>query len=303
MSLWKHYHLAKSVPDALQALAMAAGPARLIAGGTDLILDVSQGRHPPVHTFVDVTSIPEMNVIEVRQGRLFIGAGVPLNRIVDSRLVREHAQALVESCGLIGGPQVRNTATLGGNVAHALPAADGSIALLALEAQAEVANRDGRRLVPIGEMYTGPGHSVLIPDREVLVGFYLPLREPLQASAFQRIMRPQGVALPILNMGVWLSRRQDIITDVRIALGPAGPVPRRASTAESVLRNSAFNAENIAAALKALLQETSFRSSPHRATADYRRQMAGVLLESVLRTAWRRAGGEVNSKVSNDECT
>jgi CO/xanthine dehydrogenase FAD-binding subunit len=289
MTIWKNYYLPKSLPEALQALADAPGPARLIAGGTDLLLDLQQGRHPPVHTLIDVTRIPEMTALEIRQDRLFVGGAVPLNQVVGSSLVQRHAQALSEAASLIGGPQVRNTATLGGNVAHALPAGDGTIALLALDALAEVASQQGCRLVPMRDLFIGPGRSALQPRGEVLVGFYLPLRKPWHGSAFQRIMRPQGVAIAILNMAVWLHREADRIVDVHIAVGPSGPTPFRALAAEGSLRSQPFSQAGIERALEALLDEARFRTSPHRATIVYRREMAWVLLEDSLQQAWQRA--------------
>ena len=171
----------------------------------------------------------------MRGDYLFVGAAVPFNRVVASPLVQQHAQALAEAGGLIGGPQVRNTATLGGNVAHALPAGDGTISLLALGAEAEVASCNGLRRVPIQELYLGPGRSALEERHELLVGFWLRLKKAGQGSAFRRIMRPQGVAIAILNMGAWLERQGDVISAARIALGPAGPTPRRALKAEAVL--------------------------------------------------------------------
>jgi len=289
MTIWKTYHLAKNLEDALNTLENAPGPVRLIGGGTDLLLDLQQGRHPPVDTLIDVTRIPEMCVLELRQDYLFIGAACPLSEVVASPLVAEPAQTLHESAGLIGGPQVRNTATLGGNVAHALPAADGTISLLALDAQAEVASPEGRRCVPMTGMFKGPGVSALDPHREVLVGFHLPLRRPGQASAFKRVMRPQGVAIAILNNSVWVERQGDRLVDVRIAMGPAGPTPFRARGAEAVLRGGPVTPETIQEAIDALLAEARFRTSPHRATAEYRRRIAAVLLEEVLTTAWERA--------------
>ncbi|RME90801.1 MAG: hypothetical protein D6770_01720, partial [Anaerolineae bacterium] len=173
MPLWQTYLRPHSVDEALRALTSVPGPAIPIAGGTDLLLDLRQGRHRPVHTLVDVTAIPEMTALEIRRERLYVGAAVPLRRVATSSLVREHARALAEACDLIGGPQVRNVATLGGNVAHALPAADGTIALMALDAQAEIATLQGRRLSPLGELFRGPGQSVL-QEGELILGFYLP---------------------------------------------------------------------------------------------------------------------------------
>ena len=288
MTLWQEYLQPKTITEAISALANAPGPALPLAGGTDLILDLDQGRHPPVHTIVDITSVREMLPIEIRDNELFIGASVSHTHIVESELVARHAQALVDACGLIGGPQVRNVATLGGNVAHALPAADGTIALMALNAQVEVANQKGSRRLPIAEMFLGPGKSVLVQN-ELLVGFYLPLRNQNQASAFQRVMRPQGVALPIINLAVWLMREQDRITDIRIAVGPGGPKPWRALASESDLNGKRLNDETITHALGILLRDVKFRTSPHRASAEYRRHLAKTLFKDTLEAAWKRA--------------
>jgi carbon-monoxide dehydrogenase medium subunit len=220
---------------------------------------------------------------------LFIGAALPLNQVVASPLVQEHAQALYDAAGLIGGPQVRNTATLGGNVAHALPAADGAIALLALDARAEVASLQGAGRLPLSDLFHGPGKSALDPRRELLVGFHLPLRQPGQASAFRRVMRPQGVAIAILNMAIWLKREADRIADIRISIGPAGPVPLRAHGAEAQLRGHSPDKPVIDRAIAALRTETHFRTSPHRSTAEYRRHIAAILLKEVLEIAWQRA--------------
>src|SRR5262245_35044918 len=139
MNLWQNYIRPKNLTEAMDAFAYAPRPLAPIAGGTDLLLDLEQGRHSPVQTLIDVTSIAELTLLELREDELFIGAAVPVNRIVHDPVAVAHAHALIEACDLIAGPQVRNMATLGGNVAHALPAADGTIALLALNAQAEIA--------------------------------------------------------------------------------------------------------------------------------------------------------------------
>jgi len=206
MNLWQNYIRPKNLTEAMDAFATAPRPLLPIAGGTDLLLDLEQGRHSPVQTLVDVTSIEELTLLEQRGDELFIGASVPVNRVATSLIVAHHAQALTEACDLIAGPQVRNVATLGGNVAHALPAADGTIALLALNAIAEKASATGTRKVPFKELFLGPGKSSIKHGEELIVGFYLPLSKPHQASCFKRIMRPQGVALPILNCAIWLER-------------------------------------------------------------------------------------------------
>jgi carbon-monoxide dehydrogenase medium subunit len=289
MNLWQEYLRPTNLSQALQAFAEAPRPILPIAGGTDLLLDLEQGRHAPLHTLLDVTSIAEMTALDVSGDELFVGAAVPVNRIVLHPLVGAHAQALTEACNLIAGPQVRNVATLGGNVAHALPAADGTIALLALNAQAEIAGLTGTRRIPFKELFLGPGKSVLKHGEELLVGFYLPLSKNGQASCFKRIMRPQGVALPIINLAIWLERSSDVISQIRIAVGPGGPTPWSGTEAEKTLLGKSLDDELFHAALDALLNQVGFRSSARRASADYRRHIVAGLFKDVLETAWQRA--------------
>jgi CO/xanthine dehydrogenase FAD-binding subunit len=230
-----------------------------------------------------------MKILELRDDRLFIGAGVPLSHIARDPLVISHAKALTEACILIGGPQVRNVATLGGNVAHALPAADGTISLMCLNAEADVAGPDGNRRVPIPELFLGPGKSAL-RDGEIIVGFTISQIQSQQASAFKRIMRPQGVALPIMNLSVWVDRAGDAIAQIRIAVGPGGAVPFRANNAEAFLTGRNLTEEHYSSALKLLVEEVKFRTSKLRATAEYRYHLVGTLLKNTFETAWTRAG-------------
>jgi len=273
----------------MEALASAPKPLAPIAGGTDLLLDLEQGRHPPVQTLVDITEVKELLALELRNDSLFLGAGVPIHQLVLNPLTGTHAQALVEACNLIGGPQVRNVATLGGNVAHALPAADGTIALLALAAEAEIASMSGTRRVPFAGLFLGPGRSVLKHGEELLVGFYLPLAKNEQASCFKRIMRPQGVALPIINLAIWLERADDKVGKIRIAVGPGAATPWRAHQAEKSLVGKSLNKESFDDALEALLAHVGFRSSPRRASADYRRHLVATLFRDTVEAAWERA--------------
>jgi carbon-monoxide dehydrogenase medium subunit len=289
MNLWQEFRQPKTVTEAIEDLTKAPQPAMPIAGGSDMLLDIRQGRHAPVHTLVDLTTVQEMNVIETRGNELFIGASVSITRIISDPRVNKHAQALVEAGNLIAGPQVRNIATLGGNVAHALPAADGTIAMMALDAQAEVASPSGLRRMPFKDLFLGPGRSALDKTCEIITGFYVPLIGEGQASCFKRIMRPQGVALPILNCAVWVDRQDETITDVRISVGPGGPTPFRGTGAEAALRDKPYNAGLLDHALEVLLAQAKFRTSPRRATAEYRQHIVQSLFKDTFTTAWERA--------------
>lgn len=289
MNLWKHYLQPSSIELGLEYLNSVPGPNVVVAGGTDLLLDMQQGRHSPVHTMVDVTGITEMREIREEGDHVFLGATATHKDIVGNTLLKQHAQCLVEACGLIGGLQVKNVATIGGNVAHALPAGDGTIALLALGAEAQIASMEGRSWRPLEELFAGPGETTFDRSRELLVGFRLPMIGEYEASAFQRVMRPQGVAIAILNMSVWLHCSMDgVVEDVRLAVGPAGPRPFRARKTEDALRGKRLEGETLPLASRELLKEARVRTSPHRATQEYRKHLIPVLLERVMQVAKAR---------------
>jgi carbon-monoxide dehydrogenase medium subunit len=286
MTYWRTYVTPRSLDEALAALRTASGPARLVAGGTDLLLDLQQGRQPPVDTLIDVTRLPELRQVRTEANDLFIGAAVTHTELLDDPRVASHASCLSEACSLIGGPQVRNVATLGGNVAHALPAADATIALLALRARAELATASGRRLVALESLFAGPGETTFDRATTIVVGFYLPVRQPGEGSAFRRVMRPQGVAIAILNMAVWVRLTADgVIQDARLAAGPSAPRPQRALSAEEALRGQPVEGIDYPAVVAALQADSRLRSSAHRATADYRRHLLGALLNRTLPAA------------------
>ncbi|HZQ06333.1 MAG TPA: xanthine dehydrogenase family protein subunit M [Anaerolineae bacterium] len=292
--IWEHYHLPTTVDQALERLTQYGGAARVIAGGTDLLLDLQQGRQTPVEALVDVTQVPEMTSIAERDGWIYLGAAVTHTAIVASPLLTRNATCLVESCGVIGGPQVRNVATIGGNVAHALPAGDGTISLVALDAEAQVAAPAGRRWLPIATLFQGPGKSAVDATRELIVQFRFRPMTQGNATAFKRIMRPQGVALPILGMAVWLELaatkgKSSPIENIRIALGPAGPIPLRATQTEAFLQGRSISEETIAEAAGQIASEARMRTSPHRATSEYRRELLEPLIERALQLAAYRA--------------
>jgi len=290
MNLWQEFRQPNSIAEAIEDLTSAPQPVIPIAGGSDLLLDIRQGRHPAVHTLVDMKGIREMNVIELRGDELFIGASVSITRIISEPLVLENAQALVEACNLIAGPQVRNIATLGGNVAHALPAADGTIAMAALDAQAEIANPDGLRRMAFIDLFHCPGKSTIDKSCEIIAGFYVKKSAKGQASSFKRIMRPQGVALPILNCAVWVQRDGNIISDTHISVGPGGPTPFRGLDAEEYMRGKTFSDELLLGALEKIMSQVKLRTSPRRATAEYRKHIIKDLFRDTFTTAWTRAG-------------
>ncbi len=295
MKLWSHYHMAHSVEEALHLLTKYEGHAQVIAGGTDLLLDIQQGAHPPVEALIDVTKIVELTAINVNQTAdhqtLMLGAGVTHNAIVANATIRNLATCLAESCGVVGGPQVRNVATIGGNVAHALPAADGTLSLVALQADAEVASPEGRTWYAIEDLFAGPGQSIVNPRRELITRFQFPLARIGEASAFRRIMRPQGVALPILGCALWIKLDEAGVCfeDVALCIGPTGPTPVRDVAVRDALIGQPADEPHIRQAAQLARRVLSARTSKYRATAEYRSEMIELLVKQSLETAVMRA--------------
>lgn len=289
MKLWNHYYRPATVEEASDLLQRYAGSARIIAGGTDLLIDLRAAEAEPHEALIDITAIPDLCQIQEAEESISIGAGVTHAAIVKSPLLQAHAACLVESCGVVGGPQVRNVATLGGNVAHALPAGDGTTSLLALDAAAELIYEGQRQWRPIRELFLGVGQSLLDSSRDLLLGFRLPKMRAGEGSAFSRIMRPQGVALPILGCAVWLRVEADHIADARICIAPVAPTPQRISAVEEALRGQPASDASIQAAAALAMEVLDPRTSKYRASADYRREMARVLLQRTLPAALDRA--------------
>ena len=290
VSRWEHYYTPATVAEAVELLQRYDGEARVVGGGTDLLVETRRGLHKPVTAMVDVTHIDGLGEITLEDDYLVIGCGVTHSQIVRDKRIIEQGSCLAESCGVIGGPQVRNVGTLAGNVAHALPAGDGTIGLLALGGEIEVAGVDGARWLPLQESFKGPGKSFIDRYREVLTRLRFRPTGPGEGSAHHRVMRPQGLCLPIISMGVRVALdADDVISEARISMGPVGPVPHLAEPAMAVLVGGPATASQFAKATEAALQEVELRASKYRATREYREQMVRTFLPAILERAVERA--------------
>lgn len=289
---WNNYHTPNTVDEAIRWLNHYDGRARVIGGGTDLLLEIQQGQSPVVEAMIDTSRIDGMDCITNEQGGIVIGCAVTHTQIVQNEAINRYGTCLAESCGVIGGPQVRNVATLAGNVAHAMPAGDGSIGLLALGGEIEVTDTSGSRWMPLQECFLGPGRSVIDHHRALLTRLRYQPTAPGEGSAFSRVMRPQGVALPMISMAARLQLDDsNIITAVRISLGPAGPVPYLAVSAMELLCGGPAEPAQFDKAAEAVLASVSLRSSKHRATQEYRIAMIQTHLPLILARAAERARG------------
>ena len=290
MQLYQEYLKPQTIAEALKYLNSAKGSTAVVSGGTDLLLDIKQGRHDPVDQMIDISGIKEMSQITLEDGFIYLGAAVTHKQIIKAPLLQEHARCVVEGCGLIGGPQVRNVATIGGNVSHGLPAGDGTISLLALDTEAQISSSEGSEWQPLIDIFAGPGKVKFDRSKAIVTNFKFKARGDREGSAFHRVMRPQGVAIAILNMAAWVKLDESgKLEKVHISCGPAGPRPFRAEKTEAYLPGKTWNDSVLQEASKILAEEVSLRTSKHRATKEYRHQLLPVLLRKVMDTAIERA--------------
>ncbi|MFN2167773.1 MAG: FAD binding domain-containing protein [Anaerolineae bacterium] len=206
--MWQTYEIPNSIEEALSILSAGKGQAQIIAGGTDLIVELQEGRHS-VECLVDITRIPGLDRIEQDDDWLLIGPNVTFRQIKDSPLLRDQVRVLPEAAATVGALQIQTTATLAGNVVSSLPAADGCVALISLDAQVQVTGTDGQNWLPVTDVFLAPGKSAVDPTRQMVTAIRIPVPGPRHGSAWERIGRRRALVLPILNCGVSLSLDQD----------------------------------------------------------------------------------------------
>jgi carbon-monoxide dehydrogenase medium subunit len=289
---WNNYYVPDTVGEALDILQRYDGQARVVGGGTDLLVEARRGLRRPFEAIVDASRIGGLGRIIDDGEYIVIGCGVTHTTIINDERIIRFGTCLSESCGVIGGPQVRNPGALAGNVAHALPAGDGTIGLLALGGEVEIASVAGTRWVPAKDTFEGPGRSIIDRHREVLTRLRFKRTSAGEGSAHHRVMRPQGLCLPIISMAARLQIKSDLIVAAGISMGPVGPVPWFAKPAADVLIGKPASWAQFAKATDVALRHISLRTSKYRATLEYREAMIRTYLPIILTTAARRAGAE-----------
>jgi carbon-monoxide dehydrogenase medium subunit len=283
---WQEYVFATSVTEALALLHRYDGQARLIAGGTDLVLQLQRGERT-ARCLVDVTRITGLQDIRLVGEEIVIGAAVTHTAIAASPLIAARATVLQEAVLSVGTPQIRNVGTLVGNVVSAQPGADGSLALLALDATLDVVDLDGNtRRVPVAETFVRPDVSTIDSRREMVTLIRFPALAAHQASAYARMAKRRASALPVLAVGVVVSAdAEHRFAWARIALGPVALTPYRARQAEEVLRGAPISSPAIEQAARVASQEAQPRSSVLRGSREYRQEMVRVYVRRALEAA------------------
>jgi carbon-monoxide dehydrogenase medium subunit len=284
--MWQNYIMAESLEEAVAALAEKGENVRIIAGGTDLILEIERGVRPDLQTIIDVTKIPGLDQItEDADGMIHLGPTVTHNHVVASKLIREKAYALQQSCWEVGSPQIRNRGTVAGNLATASPANDTISPLMALDAKLTLKSTRGERVVPLAEFYTGVRRTVLAPDEMITDIAFMGLTET-QPSFFIKTALRKAQAISVINISVILDLAGETISQARITLGAAAPTIIHAEEAEAFLKGKDLSEDVIAEAGK-LTAQAAQPISDIRGSAEYRDYMIGVIARRALTAIWQ----------------
>jgi len=213
-------------------------------------------------------------------------------QVSSSALIREKAGLLADAAGALGSPQIRNVATLAGNLVSGQPAADTSIPLLALNAEVTIVSRAGEREIPLNQFFLDQGKTVLDGRREIMTRIRFRGLGKNQGGCYLRLSQRKALALPILVLAavVTVDPEKKTIREAAIALGPVAPTPFRASRTEARLRGAAISGETFRMAAQSASEESSPRSSLLRGSEEYRREMVKVLVHRGLGRAVENAG-------------
>lgn len=270
--------------DACRMLADRAGAARVLAGGTDLIIQMESGRHKP-EALLFLGRLPELREIrfDPRAG-LTVGAMATMREIELHPVIQARYPVLARGAAEVGSVQIRNLATLGGNMGNASPSADTSPSLLVLDAEVRILGPAGERSVPITEFWTGPGRTVLAPG-EIVTRVHLPVPHENTRSFYYKLAVRKAMDLAMVGIAVTAVPRRGGFDRVRIGLGAVAPTALRASEAEALVTGSPLSEETIEQAARRAMA-ASRPIDDQRASAHYRREMVGALTRRALRACW-----------------
>ncbi|MEE8336577.1 MAG: xanthine dehydrogenase family protein subunit M [Dehalococcoidia bacterium] len=283
------YYRASSVDQAVSLLKEHGEGGRLLAGGTDLLVQIKEAGLNPSY-IVSLLEVDELQGLSANSDGLRIGARVLMREVAADATVQADYSALADGAGLVGSHQTRNMGTVGGNVCNAAPSADTSPPLSVLDASVHIAGAGGTREVAIDDFWTGPGRTVL-DAAEVMTHLTVPAPPPRSGSFYERHTPRQIMDIAAVGTAVYLELDADgNCTTARIALGAVAPTVMRAAQAEAAIAGGPVNAERAAEAGRAAAAEAT-PISDQRGSAQFRRHLVAVMTtRSILRAAERAQG-------------
>jgi CO/xanthine dehydrogenase FAD-binding subunit len=232
-----------TLQEVLKILAEKRGLVKILAGGTDLMLDIQRKKYE-VAGIVDITELNELKAIRVEDEYVRIGSLVTFTKVANEKKLQEQVRFLTEAASLIGAPQIRNQGTLGGNIANASPAADSVVPLIALDAVLSVVSLSGHREVPLNQLLSGVGKTNLAAD-ELITEIKFKLPSVKARSAFVKFGRRNALAIARMSVGILIDFEGKEIIDARVALGAVAPNPFRATELENLFLNKSIEQINV----------------------------------------------------------
>ena len=258
---------------------MEQGDYRLLAGGTDLFVRTKK-KMVNVNRVIDITEVLSGPSLEDKGNKISISSTATFQEIAESYLLKEELPVLAKSAREIGATQLRNMATIGGNICNASPSADSLIALYLLNPELNLVSREGSRHIPIDEFITGPGETDL-SQGEYLASLEIPRVSRCYDHYFEKVGRRNALDISVCAMGFLLKKDEDVIEDLRLSYGAVAPTVIRATSVEDFLQGRELNRENLDSAKELLKSEIS-PISDIRGSADYREKVASRLLDRIL---------------------
>ena len=279
MALWQTFYTPTSIEETLRLLAKHGPEARIIAGGTDLLVELKRGvRQTPV--LIDISRVPGLDRVEMVEGKLHLGPLATHNRLVVSRPVVEAAFPLAQAAWSVGSPQIRNRGTLGGNLVTASPANDTITPLWALGATVTLRSARGERTLSFPEFYQGVRRTAMAPD-EMLAEIQIPPLEADERGIFLKMGLRQALAISVVNVAILLRFDGHTVTQARITMGSVAPTIVHATEAEQSLAGATLTASHIDQAARLAAEEAS-PIDDIRSGAAYRRQAVQALVRQAL---------------------